>query len=111
MVGGSTLVAKVEEALQHRTRTIDFTLSAINGHARVLCIYIDHEAARPLARSAAVAVSLRTYYIKGCTPIQYIQLQKLLYRLHERSSHGAIRVGLGIRPIPGCADRLILYRT
>ena len=59
VVEGSRLVAKVEEALQHRTRTIDFTLSAINGHARVLR---RSRCSKATQRSVAVAVFTYVHY-------------------------------------------------
>ena len=108
MVRGSTLVAKVEEALQHRTRTIDFTLSAINGHARVP--RGSHDAARPHVRSAAVAV-LRTYYIKGGTPNTFRTTTKATVLGTMKKSDMSPDLAVGQRMTPAietasaCADR------
>ena len=101
VVRGSTLVAKVEEALQHRTRTIDFTLTAIIKHARVLR---RSRSSRATKRSVAVAV-LRTYTIKVCTQTNttFKQSYKLLH--HESGLVMAqVRVGVGLGPHPRCVD-------
>ena len=83
VVEGSRLVAKVEEALQHRTRTIDFTLSAINRHARVP--RGSHDAARPpYVLYKRRHAKYNSYNFKSyCTDTM------------EEVSHGAIRVGVG----------------
>ena len=98
MVRGSTLVAKVEEALQHRTRTIDFTLSAINGHARVLR---RSGCSKATQRSVAVAV-LRTYNMKGPGPAKYIQLNTKATRADtmKGTSHGVFKVGVWVGSTP-----------
>ena len=74
VVRGSTLVAKVEEALQHRTRTIDFTLSAINGHARVLRRSRCSRGYKEICRCCCFS---RTHTIKVGTLNKYNYFQKL----------------------------------
>ena len=101
MVRGSRLVAKVEEALQHRTRTIDFTLSAINGHARVL-----RRSGCSKATQRSVAVAVFYVYPKSFYAKKQMRLfsEATSYYTMKETSHSVGSVWGGFGPTPECAD-------